>query len=319
VWKVIKWLFVLSLVAVCALSIFFNLVLSVGMSTRMAADGIIEEHVSGPVGLAADSKVAIVSVHDIIIGNEWAGPAAWVMRQLERAGEDDKIKAIILDVDSPGGSITACDVIYGRIKALQAAGTNVYVHMRGVAASGGYYVSAPAAHIVAQPTTITGSIGVIVQSFNIQGLFEKIGVEAVVFKSGERKDILSPYRPIEEEEKQILQAITDEMFDRFKKVVMESRKLTDEQMDKVSDGSVVTAARALELGLIDQIGYFEDVEKLALQAEGPKCAVVRYTQPPSLADVLFSSRSPRLTALEGEIDTLTAMLRPGFYYLWPGP
>jgi ClpP class serine protease len=107
------------------------------------------------------------------------------------------------------------------------------------------------------------------------------------------------------------------MFDRFKKVVMESRKLTDEQMDKVSDGSVVTAARALELGLIDQIGYFEDVEKLALQAEGPKCAVVRYTQPPSLADVLFSSRSPRLTALEGEIDTLTAMLRPGFYYLWP--
>lgn len=318
-WKAVKWLFVIGLVAVCSVSVFVNLILAAGMSATLSADGVLEEHVSGPMGIAADSKVAVVSVQDVIIGHEWAGSAAWIIRQLDRADEDDKVKAIILDVDSPGGSISACDVIHKRIKDFQSSGKTVIVHMSSMAASGGYYVSASADQIVAQPTTLTGSIGVIIHAFNIEGLFDKIGVEAVVFKSGARKDILSPYRPISEEEREIIQAITGEMFDRFKEVVMEGRQLSAEQMEAVSDGSVLTATKALDLGLIDHIGYFDDAEKLALKAAGPKCEVVRYVEPPTLAEALFSSRASRLETLEEGIDSIAAILNPGFYYLWPGP
>lgn len=319
-WKVLKWFLVLGLAAICGVSVIFNMLLSAGAAS-VGASGrqVVEEHVSGPSGMRANSKVAVVTVDDLIIGSEWTGTAAWILAQLDCAAEDEKVKAVILDVDSPGGGITACDVIYGRIRELQAQGITIVVLMRNIAASGGYYISAPADYIVAQPTTLTGSIGVIISTYNVEGLFDKIGIEAVVFKSGDKKDMLSPYRPISEEERRALQEITDEMFDRFREVVMKGRNLTEEEMDAAADGSVFTASRALDLNLIDEIGYFDDARKVALQAAGAKAEVVRYSEPPSLADVLFAKGPSPLSRVEERLAALAETLQPGFYYLWPGP
>lgn len=319
-WQVFKWLLVLGLAGVCIVSVLFNMILSAGVGSAGASGRqIIEQHVSGPSGIRVRSKVAVVTVDSIIVGGEWAGTAAWILAQLDYAAEDDKVKAVILDVNSPGGGITACDVIHRRIQELQAQGITIVVLMRNMAASGGYYISAPADYIVAQPTTLTGSIGVILSTYNVEGLFEKIGVKAIVFKSGDKKDILSPYRPVSEDERQVLQEITDEMFERFREVVMKGRNLTEQEMDAAADGSIFTASRALDLNLIDEIGYFDDARKVALQAAGARAEIVRYTEPPSLADVLFAKGPSPLSRVEERLAALTETLQPGFYYLWPGP
>jgi len=318
-WGVFKWLLVVGLAGVCIVSVVLNMVLSAGLASSGRRGQIIEEHVSGPSGFAAAAKVAVITVEDIILGSEWTGSAGWIVNQLDYAMEDDEVKAVILEIDSPGGGITACDIVYGKIRELQSDGVTVVAFMRNIAASGGYYISAPADRIIAQPTTLTGSIGVMISAFNIEGLFEKIGVEAVVFKSGENKDILSPYRPVSEEEREVLQGITDEMFERFREVVAQGRGLSDEQMEAVSDGSVFTASQALELKLIDKIGYFADAEQVARQASGPRTQVVRYTAPPTLADVLFASGQAPFSRIEKRLASLTETLQPGFYYLWPGP
>ncbi|MCD6405969.1 MAG: signal peptide peptidase SppA [Planctomycetes bacterium] len=320
-WKVVKWLLVAGLVAVCGVSGFFNMIFLTGLSSSVASHGkIIEEHVSGASGFSVSSKVAIVSAHDVLLGSEDSGSAAWIIRQLAHAREDSKVKAIILDVDTPGGGITACDIIHRKITDLQKGGTKVIVLMRNIAASGGYYISAPADLIIAHPTSITGSIGVIVSSYNVESLFEKIGVRSVVFKSGPHKDILSPYRAISDEEREILQTVVDEMFTRFKDVVQKGRNLTDEELEAATDGSIITADKAMDLGLIDQIGYFTDAEKAARKAAGASgVEVVRYNKPPTLSDVLFSSSQSAASDFQERLDRLTKTLQPGFYYLWPGP
>lgn len=320
-WKVVKWLLVVGLVAVCGVSVFFNMILSTGLSSSVTSHGkIVEEHVSGASGFSASSKVAIVSVHDVLLGSEDSGSAAWIIRQLTHAEDDSKVKAIILDVNTPGGGITACDIIYRKITELQKSGIKVIVLMRNIAASGGYYISAPADLIIAQPTSITGSIGVIISSYNVEGLFEKIGVRSVVFKSGPHKDILSPYRAVSDDEKAILQAVVNKMFTRFKDVVQKGRNLTDDALKAATDGSIITADKAMHLGLIDQIGYFTDAEKAAKKVAGPGgVEIVRYEKPPTLRDVLFSSSQSAASDFQGRLDRLTKTLEPGFYYFWPGP
>lgn len=321
-WQVVKWIFVVVLVAGCMISALGNLFLSAGLMGAGTVDGkILEHHISGASIRTASAKVAVVSAHDVLVGSERDGPAGWVCRQLDKAAEDDKVKAVILDVETPGGGITACDIIHNKIVQLQADGTKVVVLMRSIAASGGYYVSAPADTIIAHPTTITGSIGVIISSINLEGLLDKIGVGAVIFKSGPKKDLLSPYRPISEEEKELIQGITDEMFARFKDVVSNGRNLTPQQLEAVADGSIFTAATAKDMGLVDQIGYFEDATAAAITAVAvsPKdVAVVRYDEPPSLGDVLFSGRAPA-AGLTKRLEAFSETLSPGFYYIWPGP
>ncbi len=319
-WRVFKWLMVLGLMGICIVSVLANMIFFGGLTGAQARrTQVIETHVRGPSGLTAAAKVAVLSVEDIIVGGDWSGSAGWIISQLDHAAQDDKVRVILLDVNSPGGSITACDLIHNKIKRLRERDVQVVAFTRGIAASGAYYVIAGADRIISQPTTITGSIGVIISTFNVQGLFEKIGVEPIVFKSGERKDMLSPYRPVDEDERSVLQEITDEMFERFRDVVMEGRDLSEEQMEEVSDGSVFTASQALRLGLIDQVGYFEDAVELAEHLSGPRTQVVRYSRPPSLAQVLFASTETPLSRLEKSLSVLGETLQPGFYYLWPGP
>jgi protease-4 len=322
-WKVIKWTFFIIICLVCAASVFFNFLFSAGLSVGGGrSDGVIEKHVSGPGGLTASARIAVVTIDDIIVGTEDTGPAAWIFRQLQHAQDDSKVKVVILDIDSPGGGITASDIVYKKILDLQADGKYVIVLMRDIAASGAYYISAPADEIFAHPTTITGSIGVIISSFNIDGLFQKIGVQSVVFKSINTpyKDLLSPYRPATEEEKAMLQDITEQMYTRFKEIVEKGRGLKPEEVAAVATGAIFTAKDAKDKKLIDSIGYFDDAVEAAKKQVGQvEAEVVRYQKPPTLADVLFSAKSDAEGDLTKQMSTYIQTHQPGFYYLWPGP
>jgi protease-4 len=321
-WKVVKWLAFFALAGICVVSVFANFILSAGIGGGTSrGDKATEKHVSGASSLTAKAKVAIVTVDDIIIGTEEAGPAAWIMQQLDRAKTDSEVQAVLLDVNSPGGGITASDIIHEKIREIQKT-KKVIVLMRDVAASGAYYISASADRIIAHPTTITGSIGVIISSFNVEGLFQKIGVEHVVFKSGPHKDMLSPYRPITDEEKSKLQGITNDMFKRFKEVVASGRNLSSEEVDALSTGAIFTAQQALDGKLIDAIGYYGDALSAAIAATKHKSAdveVVKYEQPPTIASLLFGARSEAGGGIEAEMGRYIESHRPGFYFLWPGP
>jgi len=176
--------------------------------------------------------------------------------------EDDSIKAIVLRIDSPGGGVGPSQEIYEEIqKAVQIK--PIIVSMGSVAASGGYYVAAPAQRIFANPGTITGSIGVILEFANIQELLEKIGLKSQVIKSGKHKDIGSPTRPMTTEEKQILQSMIDDVHQQFVQAVAQGRKLDLKKVEELADGRIFSGRQALALGLVDELGNLQDAIKAA--------------------------------------------------------
>ena len=191
----------------------------------------------------------------------------------------------------------------------------------GMATSGGYYVAAAADHIIAQPTTLTGSIGVIALKFNVQGLMEKVGVEEENIKSGDKKDIWSPFRPATSEERKILQSIIDEYQGRFLAVVREARaKMTQSDVANISDGRVFSGPQAMKLHLVDQLGYLNDAVQWARSAVGMEQAqVIAYHRPGTYVENIYSMS-------EGKVWSWTERLRQGglphqrptpqFMYLW---
>lgn len=234
----------------------------------------------------SNNKIAVISVDGIISDQADASGNDMVeviKAQLARAKKDSRVKAVILKVDSPGGEVLAADRIYRAIKKFEdeKGGKPVICSMGTLAASGGYYISAPCRWIVANQLTLTGSIGVIMETINYRGLMDKIGVEPYVFKSGTYKDMLSGMRSTNEippGEHEMVQSLVDETFDRFKSVVADGRKAAhaankDEgqplapDWTKDADGRVLSGDQALELGLVDQLGDFQDAvdraEKIA--------------------------------------------------------
>ncbi|HXC37265.1 MAG TPA: signal peptide peptidase SppA, partial [Candidatus Acidoferrales bacterium] len=226
----------------------------------------------------ASAKIAVITVDGIITSHQ-ADEAGNNMvevinAQLEEAKKDDKVKAAILKVDSPGGEVMASDEIYRAIKKFQTGtgGKPVICSMGSLAASGGYYISSPCRWIVADELTLTGSIGVIMETVNYRGLMDKIGVEPYVFKSGKYKDMLSGMRETNEipaGEHAMVQGLIDQTFDKFKQVVADGRdaaheKNKDEGQPLASDwkdyadGRVVSGDQALQLGLVDELGGFDD-------------------------------------------------------------
>lgn len=323
-WSIVPWVLVLVLVGLCLVSLFVNVVSSSlllgGGGAASTAEKINEKYVSGPALYRASSKIAVVSVSSVILGDEESGPSSWIIRQLKHAKDDPKVHAIILSVDSPGGGVTSADVVYKKILDFRASGKPVVVMFGDIAASGAYYISAPADKIIAHPTSIVGSIGVIIESFNAAGLLQKIGVESVVYKSAPFKDILSPWRAATEPEKAMLQGITDQMFDRFKSIVAKGRKMSPEEVDAIATGAIFTAEEAKDKKLIDSVGYFEDAVAAAKGIAGVAGAtVVKYEKPPSLADYLLGSRKSPGGELEERLNSALEIHKPGFYYLWPGP
>ncbi len=244
-----------------------------------------------------------------------------VYYRLEKASADPLVRGVILRLDTPGGDVTSSDILYREVlKFRKKTGRPVVALMMGVAASGGYYVASACDAIIAHPSTITGSIGVISVFPNVSGLFSKVGVEMKIIKSGELKDAGSPFRDMSHEEQKVFQTIIDEMYGHFLDVVMAKRKdfLSIEELRKIADGRVYTADQALRLKLIDEVGYFDDaLERTRSLASIKAAGVIAYTYYPKKKTNLYavSPGEPSLFDKKG-IEDLLPTLRAGFYYLW---
>jgi len=241
--------------------------------------------------------------------------------RLEKASEDKAVKAVILRLDTPGGEATASDILYNEIlKFKEKTGIPVVGLMMGMAASGGYYIASACDHVIAHPSTITGSIGVISIFPNLQELFTKIGVKVNVIKSGEMKDSGSAFRDMTEEEKEVFQGIIDELYKNFLDVVYEKRKdvLSFEKLKKIADGRVYTARQAYDLKLIDEIGYFDSALQKALSLSRlNEAKVIAYTYYPNRKTNIYATSLKKFSLLEGKnLEDVFQSLKSGFYYLW---
>lgn len=206
-------------------------------------------------------KIGVVEVKGIL------SDSRDIVRQISKYRKDPSIHGIILRIDSPGGPVAPAQEIYNEVLKTRAQ-KNIIASMGSLAASGGYYIASPATRIVANPGTLTGSIGVIMVSSNIQKLMRKIGLEPVVVKSGKYKDIGSPMRPMSEEERQILRNVVDDVHAQFVEAISKGRNLPIEEVRKLADGRIFTGRQALDLKLVDQLGGFEDSIELLMELEG---------------------------------------------------
>ncbi len=231
----------------------------------------------GP-GLAAKSRgaVGIIYIEGTIVGGRNSSGlltglvtgSDQVLNYLNEARKDPEVKAVVLRINSPGGSAAASQEIGAEVQRLRRAGKPVVASMGDVAASGGYWVAANADRIVANPATITGSIGVIMQLGNFEELYRKVGIDYEVIKSGAHKDMGSPARELTEKERTILQEMVNDIFDQFVEVVAEGRNLPRDQVVNLADGRIFTGRQAERLGLVDQMGNFRDAVRLAARLAG---------------------------------------------------
>jgi len=219
---------------------------------------------------------------------------------LKRAAANPGIKAVVLRVNSPGGSVVASDRIY---RALLAFEKPVVVWMSEVAASGGYYIACGGDYVIAHPDTLTGSIGVISQFLNAEELMDKIGVEAVVITSGPRKDTGSLFRGMTEEEKAIWEAIIDEIYGSFVEIVAEARDLPVDEVRELADGRVYTGRQAAKAGLVDETGTLDDAVAKAAELGGieGEPEIIELKSEPGLLDLLYSFQMRAATPTLEEI------------------
>jgi protease-4 len=226
-------------VIVALLVFFFSALLFIGRS------------MGKPGRFAFGDKIAVVEIRGVI------AQSSGIIEEIQQHVEDEGVKAIILRIDSPGGGVGPSQEIHREILKVKTR-KKVVTSMGSVAASGGYYVACASDLIVANPGTITGSIGVLMEFTNIEELFKKIGIRGVVLKSGEHKDIGSPFREMTPEEKKIIQAVIDNVHQQFIQAVAEGRKLDRSKVSQIADGRILTGEQAKQLGLIDQIGNLQD-------------------------------------------------------------
>ncbi len=244
-----------------------------------------------------------------------------VYYRLKKASEDPFIKGVILRLDTPGGEVTASDIIYHEIQNFKKrTGIPVLALMMSMTASGGYYIASACDHLIAHPSSLTGSIGVISLFPNLDGLLDKIGIQMAVIKSGKLKDSGSVFREMTEEEKIVFQNIVDEYYQNFLNVVYENRKdfLTLENLKQLADGRIFTASQALEAKMIDEIGYFDTaLEKMLELSSLREAKVVTYTYYPKQKTNIYAAQLKGSSPFEGEgFQEMIHSLKSGFYYLW---
>jgi protease IV len=217
----------------------------------------------GEMGLEAHGDLAVVEISGPILSSKE------IVEQLNRVEKNDDIKGLILRIDSPGGGVGASQEIYQAVQRIKKS-KKVVATMGGVAASGGYYIAVAADKIVANPGTITGSIGVLMDYTNVQQLLDFLKVHAEIITAGKMKDVGSPFKPLSEEDRKFLEAILQNMHQQFKKAVQEGRNLDEAKINELADGRIFTGQQALEAGLVDQLGNQEDAVDLACQLLGIK-------------------------------------------------
>lgn len=279
------------------------------------------------------AKILLVDVSNVITDQpkrhafgliEEESTVARIKAELDKAKDDDRVQAILLHIDSPGGGVTASDELYGEIvRFKQKRNVPVIATLGDVAASGGYYVACAADRIVAHPTTVTGSIGVILMNLNLEGLLAKVGVKNETYKAGEHKDILSPFRGATPEERRIVQSILDSLHARFIAVVHEGRPRIDPaRLRQLADGRIFDATQALQEGLVDQIGDLNaaiEVARGAAQVE--QARVVAYRRPDETRENIYSAARGLPVQVNVMPIDLDALAGGGarFMYLWtPG-
>lgn len=214
--------------------------------------------------LPTGGRVALVKIEGVIIDS------SRVVEELDDYAEDSSIKAIVVRIDSPGGGVVPAQEIYDAINKVKKEGKKVVVSMGSVAASGGYYIAAAADKVIANPGTLTGSIGVKMEFATIEKLLEKIGVKGMVIKSGEYKDIGSPYRDMTTQERKLLQNVIDDVHTQFIKAVAEGRRLPEDDVRQIADGRIFTGRQAKELKLVDELGDLDSSIQTAADLAGIK-------------------------------------------------
>ena len=240
---------------------------------------------------------------------------------LKKTEKDKKIKGILLRINSPGGTVTSSDIIYHEIKSFKERyNVKVYVSVVDVAASGGYYIAMAGDSIMAHPTSLVGSIGVLALKINLEGLMGKVGVEWEVVKSSKKKDFMSPFRPLTKEERTLFQETIDSYYNRFVDVVVLNRSRLDARAVKIlADGRVYNARQALEKYLVDSIGYLQDIVKLAKkELNQPGLKVVTYGRPREYKSNYYSSMGsvPKINLINLDMGFDWNQISPQFLFLW---
>lgn len=281
-----------------------------------------EDSLSGALASRSGKKegVAWIKIRGVIAQDNNTSPfsrpsgASVIAKKIREAGEDKNVKAIVLDINSPGGTVASVQNIYSEIQRAKK-NKKVVALFRDVAASGGFYVAMAADKIVAEPGTITGSVGVIMQTGNVEGLFEKIGVKVTPITSGKYKDMGSAYRPMTDAEKAILQDMVDDTYGQFLAAVKAGRpNVKPEDMTEYTDGRIFTGQRAFNLGFIDKLGGEEEALQLAGELAGLKDPKIINQGPDSLREFIFSfGSSMESKTLAQQLQTLAT---PSVAYLW---
>ena len=213
--------------------------------------------------LSLEDRIALIRVEGVILD------AQPTVSELKKFGDSPSVKAIVLRIDSPGGGVVPSQEIYDAVKRVRNKSNKAVVASMGtVAASGGYYIASATDRIMANPGTLTGSIGVIMEMANLEGLLKKIGVEGVVIKSGRFKDIGSPLRKMSDEDRQLLQAVMDDVHQQFIQAVAEGRSLDIAEVQPLADGRIFTGRQAKEAKLVDELGDLDDAIRLAADLAG---------------------------------------------------
>lgn len=309
--------------------IVFLLILVPGcVFITLPGPGPLSEKVVGGKG---DDKVLLLEISGMLTDDKPGGVlgldtapnlTARIREELELAAADPKVRAVVLRINTPGGSVTTSDIIAHEIKRFkEKKKVPVVAGLMDLATSGGYYIASSADRIIAQPTAVTGSIGVVALSVNASGLMEKLGITNQTVKSGDMKDLGSPIRPMTEEERRVLQAVIDGLFERFLDQAMEGRpgRFTRDELRAVSDGRILTAPQALDQKLVDSIGYLDDAIEAAKEAAGIKEArVVTYAAPRAYKHNIYSLAEPPKAGISiVNIDTgLARRFGMEFMYVW---
>ncbi len=275
----------------------------------------------------SEGKVAIVDLDGVLTGDHYESifgsresAVVGFVEKLKKAEADGDVRAVIVRIDSPGGDVTTSDILYNELRAFKERTKRpVVAAFMGVAASGGYYVAGACDRIVAHPTTITGSIGVIALHVSLAGLMDKIGVKAVALKSGPSKDVGSPFRDLTEEDRRLLQGLIDQAHERFVRVVAAGRqgRLTEAEVRALADGRIFTAAQAADAKLVDRVGYLQDALEEAKRLAGLKAAqLVMYSRKPQKMENPYSANASMTGLPAGELEQARRLLGFHLHYLW---
>ena len=332
--RLLSLLLVLSYVAGCGTPSFLD--------TPVAnSNKLNEEELSGGQGWSP-AKVVIIPIDGMIANVRTGGllqatenSMSLFTQELDKAQSDPSVKAVVLRINSPGGTVSASDAMYQLVKRFKAkTGKVVIASAQEMDASGAYYVSCAADKIVAQPTSLVGSIGVVFETMEFAGALDKLGISSDAIKSGSLKDMGSPFRAAKPEERAVMQSMVEEYFTRFIGIVTANRKVAEQPVANLNSyevagyagtysGRVFSGNRARELGLVDETGLLEDAIDLAKKmAHVPGAAVVMYTRPYGYGGSIYATNqlpAPKADTMRLELPGASEFLPGGFYYLWmPG-